>query len=77
MRSDASHVLLRRRSAGVRLWKGSPLRAFGIVMVSIILLCGGLSCGRRGPLKPLKKEAPAYNFRQTGLALPDLYMIPE
>jgi hypothetical protein len=77
MRGDAAHVLLRKRSAGVHLWEGSLLRAFGIVMISIVLLCGALSCGRRGPLKPLKKEAPAYNFRQTGLALPDLYMVPE
>jgi hypothetical protein len=77
MRCDASHVLLSSRSAGVRLWGRPLMRTFGIVTVSIILLCGGLGCGRRGPLKPLKKEAPAYNFMQTGLALPDPYMVPE
>jgi hypothetical protein len=76
MRRDASHVLLRSRSAGFRLWGWPLIRAFGIVTVSIILLCGGLGCGRRGPLKPLKKEAPTYNFMPAGSALPASYMVP-
>jgi predicted small lipoprotein YifL len=77
MRCDACHVALRSRAADFRLWGGSLTRVFGIVTVSIILLCGALGCGHKGPLKPLKKDTPAYNFMQTGLALPAPYMVPE
>jgi hypothetical protein len=49
----------------------------GIVMVSIMLLCGGLGCGRKGSLKPLKKDTPAYHFMQTGPVPPDASMVPE
>jgi predicted small lipoprotein YifL len=48
------------------LWVEQLLRVFGIVMLSIVLLYGGAGCGRKGPLKPLKKEAPPYNFVHTG-----------
>jgi hypothetical protein len=77
MRCDASHVSLRSRAADVRLWGGPFTGVFGIVTISIMLLCGVLGCGRKGPLKPLKQETPAYRFTQTGPALPDAYMMPE
>jgi hypothetical protein len=75
MRCDLCRGARRSGSAGSRLWEEPRLRVFGVVMV--MLLCGGLGCGRKGPLKPLNKEAPAYNFMQTGAALPDSYTVPE
>jgi hypothetical protein len=43
-------------------------RMWSIMLISIALLCSGVSCGRKGPLRPLKKEAPSYNLLQTGRA---------
>jgi hypothetical protein len=77
MRCNASHVSLRSKSAAFRLWAGPLTGALGIVMVSIMLLCGGLGCGRKGSLKPLKKDTPAYHFMQTGPVPPDASMVPE
>jgi hypothetical protein len=76
MRCDTLYVSWRSRSAGCRLWGELHTRVFGIVTISLMLLCSGLGCGRKGPLKPLKKTAPAYNVMQTGSALPDLCMVP-
>jgi predicted small lipoprotein YifL len=76
MRYDIPPVSWRSRAAGCRRCGEPYTRVFGIVTISIMLLCGGLGCGRKGPLKPLKKTAPAYNVMQTGLALPDLCMVP-
>ena len=75
MRCDIPPVSWRSRAAGCRRWREPYTRVFGVVTISIMLLCGGLGCGRKGPLTPLKKTAPAYNV-QTGLALPDLCIIP-
>jgi hypothetical protein len=77
MRCDASRVSRCSRAAGFRLCGGPCIGVFGIVTVSIMLLCSGLGCGRKGSLKPLKKDAPAYHFIQTGPVLPDPYMVPE
>ena len=76
MRCDIPPVSWRSRAAGWRRWGEPYTRVFGIVTISIMLLCGGLGCGRKGPLIPLKKTAPAYNVMQTGLALPDPCMVP-
>jgi hypothetical protein len=77
MRCNASHVSLRSRAVVFRRWRGPFTGAFGIVLVSIMLLCGGLGCGHKGSLKPLKKDTPAYHFMQTGPVPPAPSMMPE
>ena len=66
MRCNLNHLLRRGRVEYSPLWTEPLIRVFGIVMICIVLLCGGAGCGRKGPLKPLKKEAPPYNFMHTG-----------
>jgi predicted small lipoprotein YifL len=65
MRCNVNYLLRRGRVGYSLLWMEQLIRVLGIVMISIVLLCGGAGCGRKGPLKPLKKEAPPYNFMHT------------
>jgi hypothetical protein len=56
----------RHRGGCPRLLVEPLLQLLGIVLLSAGLLCSGVGCGRKGPLKPLKKDAPPYNFMQSG-----------
>jgi len=65
MRCDVRHLLL-ASGTGRCCYVIQLPRRWSIVLISIALLCSGVSCGRKGPLKPLKKETPPYNLIQTG-----------
>jgi hypothetical protein len=62
MKGNVHHLVRHNRIGYPRLRGEQLLWLLGIVIISIGLLCSGLGCGRKGPLKPLKKEAPPYNF---------------
>jgi hypothetical protein len=66
MRCNVNPLRRRGRIGYARLWVEQLIQVFGIVLISMALLCGGVGCGRKGPLQPLKKEAPPYNFMYTG-----------
>jgi hypothetical protein len=66
MRCNVRHVLLASGPGRCRYSVTQLPRLWSIVLISIALLCGGVSCGRKGPLNPLKKETPPYNLIQTG-----------
>jgi predicted small lipoprotein YifL len=64
MRSDAHHGRLGRRIRRCRCSAPQPLRLLSLILIGMVVLCGSAGCGRKGPLKPLKKEAPSYHFSQ-------------
>jgi hypothetical protein len=66
MRSDVRHLSLASGTGGRRCSVTQLPRVWSIVLISMTLLCSGVGCGRKGPLKPLKQEAPPYNLAQTG-----------
>jgi hypothetical protein len=66
MRCNVNRVFRRDREAGCQRWVAPWRRVFGVVVISIGLLSGGVGCGRKGPLIPLKKEPPPYNFMHIG-----------
>jgi predicted small lipoprotein YifL len=68
MRADVRPLSLASGPGRCRCYIIRLPRIWSIVLISVALLCSGISCGRKGPLKPLKKEAPSYNLAQTGRA---------
>jgi predicted small lipoprotein YifL len=68
MRSETPHHTRGKRLRPLCRYMLQPLRLLSFLLIGMVLLCGSAGCGRKGPLKPLKKEAPSCPFTQTGRA---------